>query len=78
MVLRASPVLTQNFFNFFPPLESLVTCRVGIIACVQCLAQECLGNVGTVVLLGRTQYIGRGVLCSLQAAAVLMVLLSCD
>lgn len=55
-----------------------MTCRVGIIACVQCLAQGCLGNVGTVVLLGRTQYIGRGVLCSLQAAAVLMVLLSCD
>lgn len=55
-----------------------MTFRVGIGACVPCLAQGCLGNVGTVALLGHARYIGRAVPCSLQATTVLMVVLSCD
>lgn len=45
---------------------------------MQCLAQGCPGDVGVVKLLWHTPYLRRGVSCSLQAAAVLMVLLSCD
>lgn len=41
-------------------------------------AQGYLGDVGTVKLTLHTQYLRRGVLCSLQASAVLIVLLSCD